>query len=115
MTLLEKIDYLMKKEGINKHELARLSGIPYTTIVGLYERGVDKIRLSTVQKIGDYFNVSIDYLAYDKYDYPESYGLPDMSPDEYRLIGLYRASDEAHRMVAIEVLESGEVKEKNRA
>ena len=40
MTFIERLEYLMKKNGISsKAELAKLSGIPYTTIAGFYKKG----------------------------------------------------------------------------
>ena len=73
MTFLDKLDYLMKRENLNKHTLALKSGVPYTTIVGLYERGSGNARLSTVNKLCEFFKVPLDYLTMDKYDYPENF------------------------------------------
>lgn len=63
MNFLEKIDRLMFDRGINRHTLAAQSGIPYTTIMGLYTKGYDKIQLSTLKRLCDYFGVSLDYLV----------------------------------------------------
>lgn len=60
---LETLDNLMKKKDINKHTLAKESGVPYTTIVGFYKKGYDNIKLSTLNKLSDYFGVSLDYLV----------------------------------------------------
>ena len=38
MGLTDKLDLLMKNKNINKAELARASGVPYTTIDGFYKR-----------------------------------------------------------------------------
>ena len=65
MTLTEKLDMLMKEKGINKAELSRGSGIPYTTIVNFYEKGTENVKLSTLKKLADYFNCSLDYLVDD--------------------------------------------------
>lgn len=46
--------------------LSRESGVPYTTIVNFYEKGTDNIKLSTLRKLADYFNVPIDYLVDDE-------------------------------------------------
>lgn len=73
MTFLEKLDWLMQRDQLNKHTLAQQSGIPYTTIVGLYERGPENARLSTVNKLCSFFDVSLDYLAFDQYDMPEDF------------------------------------------
>lgn len=38
MTLHEKIDYLLKKRNMNRKQLSKESGIPYTTIMNMYNR-----------------------------------------------------------------------------
>lgn len=89
MTFLEKLDYLMARDHLNKHTLSQESGIPYTTIVGFYERGYGNTKLSTIQKLCDFFNVSLDYMARD--DYSNPYDSPNaFSEDEIRLIDQYR-------------------------
>ncbi len=52
----------MAERGINKSTLSRESGIPYTTIDGFYKKGCDNIKLSTLQKLAEYFDVSVDFL-----------------------------------------------------
>lgn len=67
MTLTDRIDQLMAKNGIKtKAELSRLTEIPYTTIDGFYKKGTDRIKLSTLQKLCDVLGCSIDYLASGK-------------------------------------------------
>lgn len=73
MDFLSKLDWLMKRDGINKRVLAQRSGVPYTTIVGLYERGAENARLSTINRLCEFFSVPIDYLALDKYERPEDF------------------------------------------
>lgn len=65
MGLTEKLDILMKEKKINKAELARESGVPYTTIDGFYKKGAENAKLSTLKKLCAYFNCSLDYLADD--------------------------------------------------
>jgi DNA-binding Xre family transcriptional regulator len=65
MGLTDKLDMLMKERKINKAQLARESGIPYTTIDGFYKKGADNTKLSTLKKLCAYFNCSLDYLADD--------------------------------------------------
>lgn len=73
MEFLKKLDWLMKRDGLNKHTLAQKSGVPYTTIVGLYDRGPENARLSTLNKLCECFNVPLDYLVVDKYEKPEDF------------------------------------------
>lgn len=65
MGLTDKLDLLMKERNINKAELARESGIPYTTIDGFYKKGTDNAKLSTLKKLCSYFGCSLDFLADD--------------------------------------------------
>lgn len=65
MGLTEKLDLLMKERNINKAELSRASGVPYTTIDGFYKKGSDNAKLSTLKKLCSYFGCSLDYLADD--------------------------------------------------
>ena len=97
MTFLEKLDWLMEREKLNKHTLAQQSGVPYTTIVGLYERGLENARLSTVNKLCAFFGVPLDYLALDEYDRPEDFtpngntaALTCATDQEEELVTLFR-------------------------
>lgn len=65
MGLTDKLDILMKEKNINKAELARESGVPYTTIDGFYKKGSENAKLSTLKKLCTYFGCSLDYLADD--------------------------------------------------
>ena len=68
MGLTDKLDILMKERNLNKAELARESGVPYTTIDGFYKKGSDNAKLSTLKKLCAYLNCSLDYLADDTVD-----------------------------------------------
>ena len=65
MSFIEKLDALMKERNINKSQLSKESGIPYTTIDGFYKKGTDNIKLSTLKKLSSYFGCSLDYLVDD--------------------------------------------------
>jgi hypothetical protein len=39
LTLTEKLDVLLEERSLNKSQLSAQSGLPYTTIVSLYEKG----------------------------------------------------------------------------
>ena len=65
MNFTQKLDYLMEKRGITRGGLSRETGIPYTTIVGFYDKGYENIKLSNVKKLADYFDVSLEYLCRD--------------------------------------------------
>jgi transcriptional regulator with XRE-family HTH domain len=67
MSFLNKLELLMKEKNIdNINQLSKETGIPYTTIDGFYKKGTENIKLSTLRKLADYFNCSLDYLTDDK-------------------------------------------------
>lgn len=63
MDLTEKLDFLMAQRKINKMDLSRGSGVPYMTIVNFYEKGTENVKLSTLRKLSNYFDCSLDYLV----------------------------------------------------
>lgn len=65
MSFLTKLDRLMREKNINKNQLSKESGVPYTTIDGFYKKGTENIKLSTLKKLASYFGCSLDYLADD--------------------------------------------------
>lgn len=75
MSITDKLDQFMKKNGYNKADLARLSGIPYTTIDGLYKKGDENTKLSTLRRLAKVIGCTLDELADDVKGYylnPES-------------------------------------------
>lgn len=66
MKFTDKLDMLMNDKGISRMGVAKGSGVPYTTIVNFYEKGTENIKLSTLRKLADFFNVSLDYLVDDE-------------------------------------------------
>lgn len=104
MEFLEKLDHLMEQKGLNKHTLAQRCGVPYTTIVGLYERGKENARLSTLNRLCEYFDVPLDYLALDKYEKPEDFvpqpnvpAITCTAQDEIDLVNGFRSLNAAGR------------------
>ena len=65
MSFLTKLDKLMNERNINKSQLSKESGVPYTNIDGFYKKGTDNIKLSTLKKLAAFFGCSLDYLADD--------------------------------------------------
>lgn len=72
MNLLDKLNFLMKKYGLNKSTLSKQSDIPYTTIDSLYKKGYSNAKLSTLIALSDFFNVTLDYLVKDEITNPKS-------------------------------------------
>lgn len=114
MNILDKLDLLMQERGLNKRTLSQSCGIPYTTIIGLYKKGYEGARMSTVRGLAHFFGVSTDYLITDEITDPH-YGqqlngaMHDMGKttkafhdtlDEQQLIDDYRAfNDEGKEKV----------------
>ncbi|WP_313413217.1 helix-turn-helix transcriptional regulator [Sedimentibacter sp.] len=66
MSFLNKLEKLMSDKGIeNLSRLSRETGIPYTTIDGFYKKGTENIKLSTLKKLANYFDCSLDFLVDD--------------------------------------------------
>lgn len=63
MNFLVRIDNLMEQKGINKNQLAQMTGIPVSTVYGWYKKGYDNITLPTLRKLSGFFGCSMEYLA----------------------------------------------------
>lgn len=65
MNFLQKLDFLMDRFGLNKRTLSQNSDIPYTTIDGWYKKGYEGLKLTTLRKLAEYFNTTLDYWILD--------------------------------------------------
>lgn len=70
MDFLEKLNYLMEKNHLNKSTLSKACNIPYTTIDGWYKKGYEGLKLTTLRKLAEYFGTSLDYWASENNDSP---------------------------------------------
>ncbi len=59
--MLSRIKELRAEQKLSLRELASRLGISYTSL-GKYERNEQQPSFETIEKIADYFNVSVDYL-----------------------------------------------------
>ena len=100
MNFLDKLDMMMGKYGLNKHSLASMSGIPYTTIDTWYKKGYENARLSTIRKLSDYFNTSLDFWMVDEISDVNHGKEVSLSPQESEILSLFRQLDETDRAVA---------------
>ena len=68
MNFNDKVDKFMKENNIKDlKKLATLSDIPYTTLRDFYnKKSADNSRLSTIRKLSEFMNCSLDYLAFDE-------------------------------------------------
>lgn len=72
MDMLQKIEKIMLEKGYSKADLARGSDLPYTTIAGLWTKGTENAKRSTIIKLARFLGVSLDYLADDDFSEEES-------------------------------------------
>ena len=86
---LENLDALLKERGINRNVLSKVSGIPYTTIIGWYKNGWNSVSLASLKKLSAYFEISIDTLVGNKVGEGDK-----LSQKESTLIKKYRRLDE---------------------
>ena len=92
---LEKLDFMMKEYGLNKHSLSQKSEIPYTTIDAWYKKGYEGLKLTTLRKLADYFNTTLDFWILDEItdpNYEKTSGFK-VEYEEMEHIKKYRALD----------------------
>lgn len=65
MSVAERLDKFLKEHGYSKADAAKLSGIPYTTIDGIFKKGDENIKLSTLKKLAAFMRCTLDELAGD--------------------------------------------------
>ena len=76
MTLLNRLDALMRETGLNKSQLAQRTKIPKTTVYGWYDKGYENMTLPTLRKLADYFGCTMEYLANGSDTIPETWNTP---------------------------------------
>ena len=116
MTVLEKIEYLISKNGLNMRQFAIQSEIPYSTIKNLWVRGSDSMRLPTFRAICDFFKVTMDSMAYDEREivYKKDVKMPEISPEERDMIHAFRYLDNDGKDRILNALNYERVQEKER-
>ncbi len=55
----------MSKNGYTKADISRMSNIPYTTIDGLFKKGDENTKLSTLKKLAKLIGCTIDDMAFN--------------------------------------------------
>ena len=107
MNLLEKIDFLVKENSLNKRKLSINADIPYSTIDGLYKVGYENMRLPTFRKLCDYFNVTMDSMAYDdrEIEYKSDISPAALSREEQELIRTYSRLDDRGKNCVLDTIQ----------
>ena len=96
MTVLEKIEFLMRENGLNRRQLSIQSKIPYSTISNLWVRGSDSMRLPTFRALCDFFGVTMDSMAWDDQEivYRKDLKAPELSGEQRDVAEAYGRADE---------------------
>lgn len=104
--MINKIEQFLKDNEINKSDLARETGIPYTTIDGFYKKGTENVKLSTLKKLAKYMQCTIDYLVENETS-PKfaKENLIFLSGQEEMHIKKYRVLDERGKRTVDKILE----------
>ena len=87
----------MKQNNLNKRTLSKSCNIPYTTIDNWYKRGYEGLKLTTLKKLSDYFQISLDYWVDDIQDNDKAFNTQNHITDK-RLLGIienYKELNEA--------------------
>ena len=97
MSVVERLEQYMNENGYKKTDVARMSGIPYTTIDGLFKKGDENTKLSTLKKLAKLIGCSLDELTgsnndYGYYSNPETAALAQQIHDNPDLRILMDAS-----------------------
>ena len=97
MNLLEKINFLIERNNLNKRQLSLKSGIPYSTIDGFYKVGYENMRISTLKILCDFFNVTMDSMAFDELEIKyrnDNFDTDHLSKEEIEIIRKYNQIDD---------------------
>ena len=121
MNLQTKLQMLMTQRKITRAALSKITNIPYSTIDSLLKRGdSDRVKISIMNTLKNYFSVSLDFLLIDEIDDP-NYGKPQLpiTSQEYDLVMAYRNNPDMqpaiNRILNIDIKNKQAPKKKNNA
>jgi transcriptional regulator with XRE-family HTH domain len=114
MNFLDKLSNLILERKMNRRTFSQDSGISYTTISNWYSRGYDGLTLTTFRKLCDYFNVTMDSMAYDdrEIEYRTDQAPPELSVEDRKIIDAFHKSDFIDQMSVKRTLKVETDKEK---
>lgn len=70
MLFYDKIDYLCRVNKINRKQMCEGIELSYNTYNSMLRRKSTNITLDVIEKIANFFNVSVDYLVRDEINDP---------------------------------------------
>lgn len=92
MSFNKKILKLLKEKKKTKAQLAKASGIPYTTLDSMLKRDSDASKFVTIYKMAEFLDVPVEELVFDE-DACERTRRSELNDDEKMLIDNYRSVD----------------------
>lgn len=106
MDLINKIDFLLKERELNKRQLSIDADIPYSTVDNWWKKGVGNMRLPTFRKLCDYFNVTMDSMAYDdrEIEYRSDKAPAALSRQEQELLENWERLDERGQVTVADAI-----------
>lgn len=93
---------LCKEKGEKPYALPLKLGAKSNSMVAQWQKG-SVPRIEMLQKIADYFDVSVGYLLDTEKETPATKASSGVSPDDFELLERFHAADE-QRQAAIRVL-----------
>ena len=103
MSLIKKVEAYLSTNHLKRSDLARVSSIPYTTIDGLYKKGAHNIKLSTLRKLAQTMNCTIDYLVSDELPENANHAM-NVSSKEMSMLKKYRILDDRGKKTAERII-----------
>ena len=111
MSITKQLDKFMEIHKYKKTDISKLAKIPYSTIDGLYKKGDENIKLTTLLKLRKLLNCTLDELV----------GLQppnnSLTLNEYNLIKKYQQLDSNNQdaiLISIDVLITSQNQEKKK-
>ena len=91
MSVAKRLKKYMETNGYRKADLYRMSSIPYTTIDGLFKKGDENVKLSTLKKLAGIIGCTLDELVYSEEELAK--GSTVFAEEEIQVIKKYRQLD----------------------
>jgi len=112
MSVKDQLLRYMETHKFNRADVARNSGVPYTTIDGIFKKGDENCKLSTLKKLAKLLGCSLDDLV------GLESGSDELKPQEKLLIKKYRELDDENKnalLFSIDVLLASQERKKKDA
>ncbi len=102
MSFSQKVNRLLKENGMSKAALAKESQIPYTTLDSMLKRETDTARLATIFRMARALGTSVESLVFDEDGDQTQTGV---SSEEKRILELYSLLDSRGKNTVLSLLE----------